>query len=229
MKLELISGAFKHYIQLERLRLEKTDENLRFVEQYKLLESKLKSQELALYSCRAPPYPSLTPHVKGPKDTITINSNGIRFKVLLGGAEQDIDRALEAKKIERVREEEQRSREKEKVRHLKERVIDLKARAAQSEDDVRKQARSQRNRISIQLAIYKRCPYCSILLSQGEAQLDHIYPVSKGGKSTSKNLVFICRDCNAKKSNLTLRAFLRKQNFQEPIVHEALHLLGKEF
>lgn len=32
-------------------------------------------------------------------------------------------------------------------------------------------------------------------------EIDHIYPISKGGKSTYDNLQTLCHDCNAKKSN----------------------------
>ena len=228
-RIGFFAGAFKNYIQLDSVKLEKTDENMRSAERYKLLDNKIKTQEATLYSRRAPLYPSSTPIVKSPKDWIKISFNGLRLRVPLHGTVQEIDRAIEAKKIELGRDEEKRSREKERVRTLKERVLDLKARAAQNEEDVRQQARSQRNRIHMQLAIYKNCPYCSNPLNEGEIHLDHIYPVSKGGKSTSKNLVFICRDCNSKKSNHTLRTFLAKQSLRHQTVHETLDLLGKDF
>tara|TARA_B100000029_G_scaffold125435_2_gene118960 strand:- start:44205 stop:44714 length:510 start_codon:yes stop_codon:yes gene_type:complete len=43
------------------------------------------------------------------------------------------------------------------------------------------------------------CQYCGS--SNGEMTLDHIFPRSKGGKSTWKNVVCSCRVCNAKKGN----------------------------
>ena len=43
------------------------------------------------------------------------------------------------------------------------------------------------------------CQYCGS--SDGEMTLDHIYPRSKGGESTWKNVVCSCRVCNARKGN----------------------------
>jgi hypothetical protein len=119
------AGAFKNYFQLDSIKLEKTDENMRSAERYKFLDNKIKTQEAALYSRRAPLYPSPTPIAKSPKDWIKISFNGLRFRVPLHGTVQEIDRAIEAKKIELSRDEEKRSREKERVRTLKERVLDL--------------------------------------------------------------------------------------------------------
>lgn len=42
------------------------------------------------------------------------------------------------------------------------------------------------------------CIYC---LSNKNLQIDHIKPVSKGGKNDLKNLQILCRNCNLKKGN----------------------------
>ena len=38
-------------------------------------------------------------------------------------------------------------------------------------------------------------------MTQQELDLDHIKPLSLGGKTTKKNLQVVCRVCNCKKSN----------------------------
>ncbi len=48
----------------------------------------------------------------------------------------------------------------------------------------------------------KKCPMCENKL--GKYQIDHVIPLSKGGKHTSSNLQLLCPDCNLKKSNKIL-------------------------
>ena len=76
------------------------------------------------------------------------------------------------------------------------------------------------------------CPYCGIKLnynSKQDVHLDHIYPVSKGGMSTRKNLVYVCGSCNLKKSNLTLRGFIKKYSLDRDKIEIMLEELGKDF
>lgn len=47
----------------------------------------------------------------------------------------------------------------------------------------------------------KTCGYCS----KKAETIDHVLPVSKGGKSTFENTVAACFTCNSKKGNQTLR------------------------
>jgi 5-methylcytosine-specific restriction endonuclease McrA len=53
--------------------------------------------------------------------------------------------------------------------------------------------------------IFKRdgnkCQYCG---AHHHLTLDHVYPKSKGGKTTWDNLVTACKHCNAKKGDSTL-------------------------
>jgi 5-methylcytosine-specific restriction endonuclease McrA len=73
-----------------------------------------------------------------------------------------------------------------------------------------------------------QCPYCGRPLGSGP-HLDHIYPVSKGGLSVSNNLVFVCLQCNQRKSDMTLAAFLRASNLDRRAVESRLTQLGKDF
>jgi hypothetical protein len=59
------------------------------------------------------------------------------------------------------------------------------------------------------------CQYCGRMSPDVVLEIDHIQPVSKGGKNELLNLVTSCRDCNRGKSNKTLSensAVKRQQN-----------------
>ena len=45
------------------------------------------------------------------------------------------------------------------------------------------------------------CQYCSADVTRGTATLDHVLPVSHGGKTTYENTVTACGTCNANKGN----------------------------
>ena len=55
--------------------------------------------------------------------------------------------------------------------------------------------------------IYARfpiCPYCNTSKSD---TLDHVIPLSKGGKNDTSNVVAVCRSCNSKKHDKMLIEF----------------------
>jgi 5-methylcytosine-specific restriction endonuclease McrA len=47
------------------------------------------------------------------------------------------------------------------------------------------------------------CQYCGKTVDRKDATMDHVQPVSKGGKSTWENCTTACGPCNASKSNAT--------------------------
>ena len=47
------------------------------------------------------------------------------------------------------------------------------------------------------------CYYCEKALTPKEVTMDHIVPLSKGGRSTKSNVVPACKDCNTKKKDKT--------------------------
>jgi len=83
----------------------------------------------------------------------------------------------------------------------------------------------------LQLAKSKKnwsCCYCEEASNISDSVADHIHPVNKGGLTTLQNMVLICRDCNSKKTNLTLRRFCKKYEFDYDEVCERLEKLGKD-
>lgn len=45
----------------------------------------------------------------------------------------------------------------------------------------------------------KNCPVCDVTMKRNDKQLDHIDPLTKGGKHSIKNVVVICSSCNNSK------------------------------
>ena len=88
--------------------------------------------------------------------------------------------------------------------------------------------RVEGTKLKRQLQITENCPYCGDVLTS-DCQADHIYPVSKGGLSTVENMVFVCFDCNQKKTNLTLNQFIKKYSFDRKTIEERLSILRKDF
>ncbi len=59
------------------------------------------------------------------------------------------------------------------------------------------------SRTNIYLRDKYRCQYCSRRLSEAEATLDHVVPVSQGGRKDWDNIVTCCIDCNRRKGGKT--------------------------
>lgn len=71
----------------------------------------------------------------------------------------------------------------------------------------KKTSKKERSKISLKIRyeVLKRdgfkCKYCGAKAGDIELQIDHIIPVSKGGKSDIDNLQTLCIKCNLGKSN----------------------------
>ena len=46
------------------------------------------------------------------------------------------------------------------------------------------------------------CYYCRCEIKPAELTMDHVVPLSRGGKSTKGNVVPACKSCNTKKKQL---------------------------
>ena len=109
-----------------------------------------------------------------------------------------------------------------KSKSMQAKMDDLRARAADSEQEVRDLASRLRDTIPKSL----RCPYCEVQLGS-DTHVDHIYPVSRGGKSHRTNLVHICVRCNLKKSDQTLLEFADQLGYNYMAIIGRLRSMGK--
>lgn len=48
------------------------------------------------------------------------------------------------------------------------------------------------------------CYHCGQKFQREDLTMDHLIPISRGGKSTKKNIVVSCKQCNSLKKNLTV-------------------------
>lgn len=60
------------------------------------------------------------------------------------------------------------------------------------------------SRGNIYLRDQNRCQYCGRKFPSSELSLDHVIPISRGGKSTWDNVVCACLPCNVRKGNKLL-------------------------
>ncbi len=85
-------------------------------------------------------------------------------------------------------------------------------------------------RKNIYLRDRNRCQYCGKRYATKELNLDHVIPISRGGKSDWNNVVCCCFNCNAKKSNKSISeiglSLIKKP--KKPIWHPLIRLSLKE-
>jgi len=139
---------------------------------------------------------------------------------------EDLDKRIARITVEKNK---QKKESADKDTKYKETMDNLKARAAVNEAETRSEANKYRQDFQTQTKIDKMCPYCGTHLNKSGAHNDHIYPVAKGGKSSRKNLVFVCSKCNRKKGKLTLNSFIEKLQYDRELIYSRLKKLGKEF
>jgi 5-methylcytosine-specific restriction endonuclease McrA len=85
-------------------------------------------------------------------------------------------------------------------------------------------------RKNIYLRDRNRCQYCGSRFPTKELNLDHVLPISKGGKSDWANVVCCCFECNAKKGNnvLAKTGMILIKKPRKPIWHPLIRLSLKE-
>jgi len=59
------------------------------------------------------------------------------------------------------------------------------------------------------------CYFCEQKFSRDQLTMDHLIPISRGGRSTKKNIVVACKQCNSLKKNLTVAEIRMRQLAQE--------------
>lgn len=66
---------------------------------------------------------------------------------------------------------------------------------------MKKKATVRFSKSNVFLRDFYTCQYCGCQVNKTTATLDHVLPVSAGGKTNYENTVTACSDCNAKKGN----------------------------
>lgn len=97
----------------------------------------------------------------------------------------------------------------------------LRLRAAVTERENREAV----ERFRSELPRTESCPYCSAVIV--EFHLDHIVPLSYGGRPCRENLVWVCAPCNLRKKDLTLLEFTDKARLDYLVIVRRLQALGK--
>jgi len=115
-------------------------------------------------------------------------------------------------------------KERKKKKEIEEKIEKLSAAAQSSNANIREAGGYVRRR----LAKDHPCPYCGDALGSN-FHADHIHPVAKGGKSTTKNMVFVCVSCNLKKKDLTLNQFIDLFSLDRDRIFTQLRSLGKDY
>lgn len=87
------------------------------------------------------------------------------------------------------------------------------------------------SRGNIYLRDGNRCQYCGKKFASSELSLDHVVPISRGGKSTWENVVCACLPCNVRKGNKLLTECEMKLIRQpaRPKWHPLHRLQGRTF
>lgn len=67
-----------------------------------------------------------------------------------------------------------------------------------------------------------RCYYCGKLLTEVTATIDHMLPLSRGGKNDRDNLCAACSPCNGFKSSMTAEEFIE---YRKTVPEETLKML----
>lgn len=138
----------------------------------------------------------------------------------LGTDVKPLEGSLERKRLWLSKLEEAAARKRRK----KDTLIELRAAAASNATETRYVGSAVKRRLIRQ----PWCPYCGGPLGS-DPHADHIYPVSKGGRSVPKNMVYVCAQCNSKKKNMTLTGFIRKFSLDRTAIEDRLEQLHKEF
>ncbi|QBP33254.1 HNH endonuclease [Gordonia phage BrutonGaster] len=122
----------------------------------------------------------------------------------------DATRREELLEVERRWRQKNRDKVREKIRRRQARKRELDVRAVADRDLLR-----LRNR---QLG---RCFYCDDRLAAGQEHVDHVVPMSRGGRHSIGNLVIACAGCNCSKSDWFLYEWKLNQTTGRPLIRRS--------
>ncbi len=115
-----------------------------------------------------------------------------------------------------------------KLKAKEKKVQQTKAKASAFDNEIRRGTDTIKNSLKGQIVAHPYCPYCMSEITFSSCHADHIYPVNKGGLTTDGNMVLVCKTCNLKKRDLTLRQFCKNSNISYDEVCSRLEALHKD-
>tara|TARA_B100000902_G_C27180580_1_gene848716 strand:+ start:228 stop:758 length:531 start_codon:yes stop_codon:yes gene_type:complete len=83
-------------------------------------------------------------------------------------------------------------------------------------DYLRRTKKVRFSRHNMHLRDMYTCQYCMELFPKSQLTLDHVLPLSKGGKTTWENSVSACTPCNSRKGNKVGKQWLPKHKPYRP-------------
>ena len=119
------------------------------------------------------------------------------------------------------------AKKNETAKQVKKKKQERSATLAAYEDKSRNVGKSIMAKMKSDVSSPFYCPYCFKKTPKTKIHVDHINPVSNGGLSVERNLVPVCSDCNLSKSDLSLRAFCKKNSYDFEVVCNTLDSMGK--
>ena len=72
-----------------------------------------------------------------------------------------------------------------------------------------------------------RCDYCDIKLNRKNFSVDHGMPLSRGGDTNEKNLVYCCDKCNSAKGEMSDKEFRQLMKLIKTWEDAGKHILSK--
>lgn len=149
-------------------------------------------------------------------DLVMRKSELVRVRESIGMKQESLERAKTwLQKVEEATDRKRRQRDT---------LLNLRAAASANNTVARQLASSVKQNLSKQ----PWCPYCGGPLGE-TPHADHIYPVSRGGRSVHTNMVYVCAQCNSMKRDLTLSTFIKMFSLDRGAIEARLETLGKDF
>lgn len=68
-------------------------------------------------------------------------------------------------------------------------------------DYIRHNSKPRLSKFNVMLRDKFECQYCDVQVSSTNVTMDHVLPLSKGGRTSWDNLVASCQDCNSRKGS----------------------------
>lgn len=101
------------------------------------------------------------------------------------------------------------------MRHFTVEISEAEAKREREKSRELRKSRWWQNRLAM-----GHCHYCGAIFAPDELTMDHLVPISRGGKASRNNVVTACKECNSRKKYLLpieWEEFLNQSKNREPL------------